>query len=593
MTLWIGKIAIKATLVVSALTMAGFPFHALSQTAYLAPVDNLDPKTLSQLLERYRGQPYNDFNHFALDVYITGKRFFAREQHNAIGDYVANKRIRPSESFIIHRLFGVYARLKYGGEARRMLGKLVSIPTYAIEGVPQHKNPNFIRFEKTIAAYAKEFGLRYKNVGGRVYEVSLPGRGGEIVGLHAHGDVVPANSDLWVLNDGTKLDPFHMTQVGAKLYGRGTQDDKNGIVASMIAMRIIKEEKIRLVNGFKLLIDTTEETTASTIPYYFKRHKTPEFNIALDGSYPVVIAEKGSGAIIAKFPLNSNNEEGANIVSLTGGLAVNQIPSTSRAVIKSNTPARLAARINGLGGKFVAENGNDFNIIVNQQSDGLVVDVIGESAHSFDPASGINPVSRMLLFINLLSKNGFINDNHFTSAAAYLADNWGLDYHGNKLNINFKHSFMGPLTAVPTLIKVDENSLELTLDLRIPAGKPLAEIETKIMQQLAHWSTATHRKASFKFEAIEPMVRNSRGPWLNVMLDVASENLNLPRQFASSSVDTSIHALPNGVQFGLTRPDEKHTGHKANEYKTIDQFLLDLQIVTELMMRIGLMRKLR
>jgi len=592
MTLWIGKIAIKATLMVSVLTIAGFPFYALSQTAYFAPVDNLNPKTLSRLLERYRGQPYKDFNHFALDVYITGKRFFAHEQHDAIGDYVANKRIRPSETFIIHRLFGVYARLKYGGEARRMLGKLVSIPTYAIEGVPQHKNPNFIRFEKTIAAYAKEFGLRYKNVGGRVYEVSLPGRGGELVGLHAHGDVVPANSDLWVLSDGTKLDPFHMTQVGGKLYGRGTQDDKNGIVAAMIAMRIIEEEKIRLVNDFKLLIDTTEETPSSSIPYYLKRHKQPEFNIALDGRYPVVIAEKGSAVIIAKFPVNPTSKEGNNVVSLTGGLAINQIPAASSTVINSKSSAQLAARISNLGTKFVADNGDDFKIIVSQQSDDLVIDVIGEPAHSYDPASGINPVSRMLLFINLLRNKGLINENHFTSAAAYLTDNWGLDFYGNKLKINYKHSFMGPLTAVPTLIKVDDNSLELALDLRLPAGKPLAEIEAKILQQLVQWSNTTSTKARFKFEAVEPMYRNPREPWLDTMLDVASENLDLPRQFASSSGAMSVHSLPNGVQFGLARPDEKYTGHKANEYKTIDQFLLDLQIVTELLMRIGLMKEL-
>ena len=31
--------------------------------------------------------------------------------------------------------------------------------------------------------------------------------------------------------------------------------------------------------------------------------------------------------------------------------------------------------------------------------------------------------------------------------------------------------------------------------------------------------------------------------------------------------------------FGLARPEVKYTGHTDNEFKTVEQFLLDLQIV--------------
>jgi len=68
---------------------------------------------------------------------------------------------------------------------------------------------------------------------------------------------------------------------------------------------------------------------------------------------------------------------------------------------------------------------------------------------------------------------------------------------------------------------------------------------------------------------------------------VATENLNLPREFMSSDGATSIHDLPNGVQFGLAMPGVKYTGHTDNEFKTIEQFEMDLQIVTEMLARIG------
>ena len=36
----------------------------------------------------------------------------------------------------------------------------------------------------------------------------------------------------------------------------------------------------------------------------------------------------------------------------------------------------------------------------------------------------------------------------------------------------------------------------------------------------------------------------------------------------------------------------KYTGHTDNEFKTVEQFLLDLQIVTEMVGRIGQLPKL-
>jgi len=73
---------------------------------------------------------------------------------------------------------------------------------------------------------------------------------------------------------------------------------------------------------------------------------------------------------------------------------------------------------------------------------------------------------------------------------------------------------------------------------------------------------------------------------------VASENLGMKSEFGTSAGATSVHELPNGVQFGLARPEAKYTGHTDGEFKTVDQFLLDLQIVTEMMGRVGQLPKL-
>ncbi|MGF6399365.1 acetylornithine deacetylase/succinyl-diaminopimelate desuccinylase-like protein [Pseudomonas frederiksbergensis] len=59
----------------------------------------------------------------------------------------------------------------------------------------------------------------------------------EGVGIHAHADVVPVTPENWVLQDGTRLDPFKVTLIGDRMYGRGTEDDKNGIVVALYAMK--------------------------------------------------------------------------------------------------------------------------------------------------------------------------------------------------------------------------------------------------------------------------------------------------------------------------------------------------------------------
>jgi predicted dipeptidase len=563
----------------------------------LVRLKNISSNNVSIILERYGRQPFDSFNTFVFEVYQSSRSLFTNEQHSAIGKFIANRKVEPEERFIIHRLLGIYTRLKYGGEARRLLAKLVSIPTFRVEGVEQHENPNFKEMQSVIAATAKKFDLTYRNIDGRVYEVSL-GRSsadrGELIGLHAHADVVPVNPEQWVLDDGTKLDPFKMTQTNDRWYGRGTQDDKNGIVAVLFAMRILKEERVKLFNEFKLLIDTTEETTSTAIPYYLERNPTPDYNIALDGDYPVVIAEKGFAVISTKFTVREASEEGlGEAISMTGGLAYNQIPANSETKIVTANPSLLVGKINELSSDFIAQAGGGFEVVAQVEKDYVILDIKGLSAHSSAPESGVNPVSRMLVLLDQLRRADLLKSNHITDAAAYAAQNWGLDYLGEKFGISYVHDFMGPMTAAFTKVGVSENELEVAVNLRLPKGKDLAQLRAEVESKLAQWRKSANVDFELSYRAKEPMYRDPSGEWLESMLDIASENLNLAKTFGSSSGGTSIHFLPNGVQFGLSMPNEKYTGHNANEFKSIDQFLLDLQIVTEMMSRLGQMKGLK
>lgn len=506
--------------------------------------------------------------------------------------YRTQEPVQESERNALYRLLGLYTRIKYADDALQTLRELVAIPTFNSESIVQHENPEFHRFAIELQSLAESFNLAFRNVGGRIYEVSLGEPKGELIGVHAHADVVPVNPELWVLEDGTKLDPFVVTQIGNRLYGRGTQDDKNGIVVSMYAMRVVQDENLPLLRHFKLLVDTREETGGDAMPYYFERNPIPDYNIALDGSYPVIIAEKGYGTIMASFPFRAASGEGAQIVQLTGGLATNQIPASTSVWLTSTRGQSLLTRINQEGAVFSSTNGSDFAINARLDGERVRVDVLGVSAHSSEPESGVNPVSRMFAFINGLVQQGLVQENHFTDAALYATENWGMDYLGTQLQIAYADSFMGPLTASQTFVAIDGDQLRTAVNLRLPVGRDPQTLVSELEETLGAWAETHAVEVSFNISASEPMYRNPEGAWINALLDIAVENLGIPREFGSSAGGTSIHDLPNGVQFGLALATEKYTGHNANEFKTVDQFLLDLQIATEMFARLGGMPEL-
>ena len=228
------------------------------------PVENLSAEQSSRIVQNVKVQPTDTFDNF-LDQLLSSSVLTDQSvapQSTAekkvlsltVKKYRAKETLTASELHMMQRLLGLYSRLKYGQDAINALAKLVAIPTFNVAGLAQHNNPQFKKMASVLAKMAQDFNLEFRNIDNRIYEVSLKGSSKEVVGIHAHADVVPVTPSLWVLEDGTKLDPFHLTRIGDRMYGRGTEDDKNGIVVTMYAMKVIQEENIPLLRNIHLLI---------------------------------------------------------------------------------------------------------------------------------------------------------------------------------------------------------------------------------------------------------------------------------------------------------------------------------------------------
>ena len=108
-----------------------------------------------------------------------------------------------------------------------------------------------------------------------------------------------------------------------------------------------------------------------------------------------------------------------------------------------------------------------------------------------------------------------------------------------------------------------------------------------IRRGIAKWQARTGIQASFDIRLERYMYRNPKGPWIKTLLDIFGDVTGIKAQPRSSNGATSPRQLPNGVQFGPGMPGEIGTGHRANEFKPMSNFLRDTQIVTEMLLRLG------
>ena len=305
----------------------------------------------------------------------------------------------------------------------------------------------------------------------RVFEVTLAGAGSDVFGILTHADVVPAVADEWVLDDGTRLDPFRLTRVGDYLYGRGTIDDKGSIAAALYAMKTVKESGVPLKRTIRLMIDTTEETGGDAIKYYRERTALPEFNIVLDSKYPAVVAEKGSGALKVLFPAQAADGTLPAIVAMSGAASANTVPQTAAARITGGDPAGVAAALEDARAAFIRAyepRGGKFSIDVGRSADGIDVKVTGTSAHGSRPEEGVNPLPRLALFLQ--ASGVALADNHYRKAVKYLNDLYGIGYLGESMGVGYADDFMGPLTMSPNLIRERDGQLEVITNVRMPRG---------------------------------------------------------------------------------------------------------------------------
>ena len=180
-------------------------------------------------------------------------------------------------------------------EQVRFLQALVQVPT---DTPPGNNTPHAVR----TAALLKDFGFEaqaHEVPAATVKEHGLEsitnlvvqrryGKGGRVVALNAHGDVVPPG-------EGWTQKPYGGEVVDGKLYGRAAAVSKCDFSTFSFATRALEAAGVPLAGGVDLLFTYDEEFGGELGPAWLleKGLTKPDLEIAAGFSYQVVTAHNG------------------------------------------------------------------------------------------------------------------------------------------------------------------------------------------------------------------------------------------------------------------------------------------------------------
>lgn len=382
------------------------------------------------------------------------------------------------------------------------------------------------------------------------YLLSEYGEGEKTIGIFAHADVVPAE------NDWRYTAPFSPKIHGDFAVGRGVEDNKSGIVASLWAVKALSACNIKLKNKLLLFTGSNEENDMGDMDFFLKEQSMPDVSIVPDNEFPLCIGEKG----IMHFDAVATSPFSAPI-DICSGSAYNIIPDSAKAYI--NTDSSALSELESSDIEYAIENGK------------TKLSASGVARHAAYPDGAVNALNKLLYTLSAIS---FFDDNDksILSSAAKISSG----FHGEVFGIDSSDESFGALSCVCTMAKTVSGHLNLSYDIRYGNTFSGDEIKNRITDVLS----------SFGFEAknfsySDGVLNSGNNPFSNALMkayrDVTKDADAKPY---ISSGGTYARRLKNAYGIGTAAlspalPEGMGSAHARDEAIHIPSFLMGIIIL--------------
>jgi cysteinylglycine-S-conjugate dipeptidase len=143
-------------------------------------------------------------------------------------------------------------------DATHQLAEFVAIPSVSDPNNPDYNIEHLEKAAKFAGSKLEELGFdvkytRIENSAPFVIAKRMINKDLPTIALYGHYDVQPVDREKW------KSDPFVLEKRDQRLYGRGSSDDKAGIISILTALRVYRDAYVELPVNVKILFEGEEE----------------------------------------------------------------------------------------------------------------------------------------------------------------------------------------------------------------------------------------------------------------------------------------------------------------------------------------------
>lgn len=502
----------------------------------------------------------------------------------------------PAAHALVRRILAECGR----DDAVELTSRLVGFQTVAAIG-PVGTHPQFMAMAAFLERWAIEASLQFRVVGAHdAWEVTLPGRNPvRQLALITHGDVVPVNDPPALVEEtavpaGWTTSPFKAVVKDGKLYGRGTEDDKAPIAATMLAMRELRAAGLVPEGDITLVIGTAEEHEWAGMRRYSAQAPKALHTVSLDADYPVVVAQSGFVSWGIRAPVGAAPRGGRDawVRELHGGLFLTQVPDTAWMIVepRGETPQQLHDRLARIVSGELERRTRDhaaYSFDVEEPASGGAVKltVHGKAVHASVAEDGHNalwPLASIAMKMGV-SKGGA------RDVLASIEAQFDRDHHGERLGIACEDPFMGKLLVAPTLLRMHDGFVSLGVNMRRPRGKTKDQFKTSLEAALG----LLRKQHGISIQPIQdvwvgdPHVVEPSSQTVSRLLEIYQELTGKQDKPRALRGGTYARLFEGAVDFGPGMVGRPYTGHGADEFVALDAIDLSVRAAGELALRLG------
>ena len=420
---------------------------------------------------------------------------------------------------------------EYGLE---VLKNLISFNTVLKEYNPNSDAPFGEQNKKALEYLLKEgekLGFKSKNVDNYAGHIEF-GSGKEVLGILAHLDVVPVTESEW------KTNPFELVIKNGKMYGRGTQDDKGPLVASLVAMKMLKDEGFVPNKTIRLIAGCDEESGSRCLEHYLEKEKTPDLAFSPDAEFPLIYGEKA----IISYDIFGKGD--GVLLEFEAGERYNMVPSAASMKISLDLKDKYL--------KFLKDNNYEGEVKDNTYY------AYGIASHAAMPDKGLNAIFILFKFLR----------EYTDSKIAKFIDNYYLfDNYGKKAGYYAYDPELKELTSNVAIFKLHNNEFKMGVNCRCPINESFKIINDSLDKICGE----------FGYSHTEP--DGSERHYVSPKSELVQKLLKAYREVTNDNSDpitigggTYAREMGNAVAFGPMKPNKIDCCHISNEYFELEDY---------------------